>query len=212
MLEIPRITISIPCFGRPERTKRSIECIINQNISGWEAFIMGDCCPDFQKLINNGYLEQLKQEQLKLGNLIHYFNASERGGGCGYKLTNYAIENASGKYLIFYANDDVILSNHFENYLEIENTDLDFMYFNSYVDVTSSIRNTQLANCQIGHSEIILKTEIAKKLPKHSAKYGHDWEFISELMKTSNGKKSVKNIITYHVMSIPSVGTKDIIN
>ena len=49
----PRITISITCYGRPERTKRSIQCILDQDINGWEAFIMGDCCPDFQKLIDN---------------------------------------------------------------------------------------------------------------------------------------------------------------
>lgn len=212
MLEIPRITVSLPCFGRPERTKRSIECILNQNINNWEAFIIGDCCPDFQELINNGYLEKIKQEQLKLGNIIHYFNANERGGGCGYKLTNYAIKNASGKYFIFYANDDIILSNHFENYLEIENTDLDYMYFNSWVDPIQNVRDSKMGNSQIGHSEIILKTELAKKLPIHSPKYGHDWEFINEMSLQSKGKKSNKNIITYKVMSVPSLGTKDVID
>jgi len=212
MLKIPRITVSLPCFGRPERTKRSIECILNQNINNWEAFIMGDCCPDFQELINNGYLEKIKQEQLKLGNIIHYFNSNERGGGCGYKLTNYAIKNASGKYFIFYANDDIILSNHFENYLEIENTNLDYMYFNSWIDPIQKIRDSKMGNSQIGHSEIILKTKLAKKLQIHSPKYGHDWEFINEMKTQSKGTKSTKNIITYKVMSVPSLGTKDIID
>lgn len=61
----PRITISITCYGRPERTKRSIQCILDQDINNWEAFIMGDCCPDFQKLIDSGYLQSIKEEQEK---------------------------------------------------------------------------------------------------------------------------------------------------
>ena len=89
----PRITISIACFGRPERTKRSIQCILDQDINGWEAFIMGDACPDFQKLIDSGYLQSIKEEQEKKGNIIHYFNAETNGGGCGYKLINHAVEN-----------------------------------------------------------------------------------------------------------------------
>lgn len=208
----PRITISIACFGRPERTKRSIQCILDQDINGWEAFIMGDCCPHFQKLIDSGYLQSIKEEQEKKGNIIHYFNAEVNGGGCGYKLINYAIENATGKYFIFYANDDVILNNHFSNYLEIENTDLDYMYFNSWVDVWNKQRTALLGNSQIGHSEIILKTELAKKLPPHEKHYGHDWDFIYNMTKQGKGSKSNSRELTYRVMSIQGQGTKDTID
>ena len=205
----PRITISIACFGRPERTKRSIQCILGQDINGWEAFIMGDCCPHFQKLIDSGYLQSIKEEQEKKGNIIHYFNAEVNGGGCGYKLINYAIQNATGKYLIFYANDDVILNNHFSNYLEIENTDLDYMYFNSWVDPIDSRRNAALAPCQIGHSEIILTSKLAKSLPAHDDIYGHDWRFIEKMIVLGRGKKSTSQTLSYRVMSVPNFGTKD---
>jgi len=197
-----RLTLSMPCFGRPERTKRSIECIINQDTNGWEAFIMGDCCPHFQKLIDSGYLESIKLEQEKKGNIIHYFNAEVNGGGCGYKLTNHAIRNASGKYFIFYANDDILLPNHFSNYLEIEKEpDLDFMYFNTWVDPTRSIRNSFLQYCLIGHSEIIVKTDLAKEITPHNDRYGHDWDFIKEVIEKGKGKKSESNYLTYLVMS-----------
>ncbi len=207
-----RLTISIPCYGRPERTKRSIQCILDQDVDGWEAFIMGDCCPDFQKLIDNGYLQSIKEEQEKKGNIIHFFNAEVNGGGCGYKLTNHAIQNATGKYFIFFANDDIIDPNHFRNYLEIENTDLDYMFFNSFIDPIGKIRESRLAPSVIGHSEIILKTELAKKLPEHSAKYGHDWEFINNMSTQGKGEKSKNNITSYRVMHVPNLGTKDRIN
>jgi glycosyltransferase involved in cell wall biosynthesis len=207
-----RITVSLPCFGRPLRTKRSIECIINQNINNWEAFIMGDCCPHFQELIDSGYLETIKQEQALKGNIIHYFNAEVNGGGCGYKLTNYAIQNATGKYFIFYANDDIIFEDHFSNYLEIENTDLDYMFFNSWIDPIDKARDSTIAPSQIGHSEIILTTELAKQLPEHLPIYGHDWEFISAMLKQGKGEKSKSNTLSYRVMHVPSFGTKDEIN
>jgi hypothetical protein len=207
-----RITVSLPCFGRPLRTKRSIECIINQNINNWEAFIMGDHCPHFQELIDSGYLETIKQEQALKGNIIHYFNAEVNGGGCGYKLTNYAIQNATGKYFIFYANDDIIFEDHFSNYLEIENTDLDYMFFNSWIDPIGKARNSTMAPSQIGHSEIVLTTELAKQLPEHLPIYGHDWEFISAMLKQGKGEKSKSNTLSYRVMHVPSFGTKDEIN
>lgn len=43
------------------------------------------------------------------------------------------------------------------------------MYFNSWVDVWNKQRTALLGNSQIGHSEIILKTELAKKLPPHGS-------------------------------------------
>jgi len=207
-----RLTLSMPCFGRPERTKRSIDCILSQDINGWEAFIMGDCCPDFQKLIDSGYLESIKLEQEKRGNIINYFNAEENGGGCGYKLTNHAIQNATGKYLIFYANDDIILPNHMSNYLEIEkNPDLDFMYFNTWVDPYNSIRQPFLAEGMVGHSEMIFRTELIKTITPHNSRYGHDWGFIREVNEKGKGDKSNNENYTYLVMALQN-DTKDVID
>lgn len=201
----PRITISIACYKRPERTKRSIQCILDQNLNGWEAFIMGDACPDFQKLIDNGYLQSIKEEQEKKGNIIHYFNAPINGGGCGYKLINYAVENATGKYLVFYANDDVILPNHFSHYLsEIENTEYDLVYYNSHLAPLKSNRETKLQISSIGHCDIIIKTDLAKRLKPHSERYTHDWDFIQEASKKGKVKKANSKLATYKVMRLGS--------
>lgn len=204
-----RLTVSMPCFGRPLRTKRSIECILAQDTNGWEAIIIGDCCPHFQELIDSGWMAEKQAEAKKKGNRIVAFNASKRQGGCGYSQTNFAIEHARGKYLIFYANDDVILPNHFSNYLEIESTDLDYMYFNSFVAPAKQVRNSILGPSQIGHSEIILTTELARKCRPHTNKYGHDWEFIYDMMKDGKGKKSKSKFTTYHIMHVPNMGTVD---
>jgi glycosyltransferase involved in cell wall biosynthesis len=119
----------MPCYGRPIRTKRAINSIINQTEKSWEALIVGDNCPVIQELIdskeyNNHYPTESK---FVLENLpINY-------GHCGYAITNMNIKRAVGEYFVFMANDDIILNNHLENYLsEIEGTDYDFVYFDSF--------------------------------------------------------------------------------
>jgi glycosyltransferase involved in cell wall biosynthesis len=207
------LTVSIPCFGRPQRTKRAIECLLSQNVNNWEAFIMGDACPYFQNLIDSNYLEQIKKEQLKKGNIIHYFNAKKNGGGWGHKLTNYAIEHATGEYFIFYDNDDIILPNHFENYLsEIKNTEYDMVYYNSHLAPFNEDRETILAPSCIGHCDVIIKTKTAKTILPHSEKYTHDWDFIYELTQKGKYKKSTSKLTTYRVMRLgsgPSVDNLD---
>lgn len=204
-----RLTVSMPCWGRPERTKRSIEAILAQDTDGWEAIVIGDHCPHFQKMIDSGWIYEKQQEAMEKGSKLIAFNAPKHSGGCGYKQTNFAIEQAWGKYLVFYANDDVILPNHFSHYLEIEGTDLDYMYFNSFVAPIPEVRLSELAPGRIGHSEIILKTELARKIKPHQNKYGHDWEFIYEMVRHGKGRKSNSQQVTYNIMHVPNYGTVD---
>jgi hypothetical protein len=206
---VPRLTVSIPCWGRPQRTKRAIEAIVNQDTHGWEALITGDHCKDFQRLIDSGWLENKAQEARNKGNRLIYDNLPDRTGACGYHITNSHIQKATGKYLIFYANDDLILPNHFSHYLEIEDTDLDYMYFNSYLGPLKHARVSELAPSKIGHSEIIVRTDLAKKARPHQPKYGHDWDFIYDVIHNGKGKKSESTLTTYHVMHVPNYGTID---
>ncbi len=86
------------------------------------------------------------------------------------------------------------------------------MYFDSFLDPVKKPRISHLGFCQIGHSEIIVKTDIAKKCKPHSEKYGHDWDFISEVMSMGKCVKSTSSLQTYHVMHIPSIGCSDVID
>lgn len=209
-----RVSISMPCYGRPLRTKRAIESILSQDTNGWEAIIQGDCCPHFQQLIDTGYMEEIAEYARSKGNDVIYRNTSRNYGGCGYRQTNWAIQNGRGKYFTFMANDDVITSDHLSHYLEIEQTTYDYMYFNSFLHPINEIRYSVLAPSQIGHSEIIVKTSLARTVRSHHPRYGHDWDFINGIVVKSNGNgiKSKTENATYHVMHIPSFGTKDIID
>lgn len=163
-----RLTLSMPCFGRPKRTIRAINCIANQSINGWEALVIGDGCSVMQDFIDSDYFKDIIQMCSYNGNNLYIDNNSTNQGGHGFAITNRNIKEAEGKYFIFYANDDIILPNHFENYLsQIENTDLDFVYFNSEVKPINSLRVSRLEYGMIGHSELIVRTDFLKQMPMH---------------------------------------------
>ena len=56
-----RLSVSMPCYGRPQRTIRAINCIANQSINGWEAFVIGDGCPVMQDFIDSDYFKDIIQ-------------------------------------------------------------------------------------------------------------------------------------------------------
>lgn len=198
-----RLTVSMPCFGRPQRTIRAINCIANQNINGWEAYIVGDGCPVMRDFIESKYFAGLIDQCSYNGNNLMICNNPINQGGHGFAITNNNIQLAQGKYFTFFANDDIILPNHFENYLsQIEGTDLDFVYFDSFVAPRNSIRNAQLQYGMIGHSELIVRTEFLKQMPMHDAEYSHDFALIQNMMQNGKHKKAVNCHPTYHVMSL----------
>jgi glycosyltransferase involved in cell wall biosynthesis len=199
-----RLSIVVPCFGRPARTRRIIRNILNQTIDNWEAFVIGDGCPQFQEMVDSGEVGRFISEAKSRGNILHCFNLNENYGGFGYQITNYAAKNAIGEYFIFAGNDDIIYENHFEHYLsEIEETDLDLVYYNTYVAPTDSIRISKLECNHIGHSEIIIKTNLIRDF-QHKPVYAHDWDFISYLLSNNIKQKKSKTInYTYIVTHLP---------
>ena len=198
-----RLSVSMPCFGRPQRTIRAINCIANQSINGWEALVIGDGCPIMQDFIDSDYFKDIIEMCSYNGNDLIIENNSVNQGGHGFAITNNNIKIAQGEYFTFFANDDIILPNHFENYLsQIENTDLDFVYFNSEVKPTNSLRVSRLEYGMIGHSELIVRTEFIRQMPTHNEHYGHDWALIQSMMLNGKHKKAENSPATYYVMSL----------
>lgn len=193
----------MPCYLRPQRTIRAIESICNQTINGWEALVVGDGCPKMADFIVSNYFSDIVREANSKGNSLLISNLSENRGGHGYFITNMNIQRAKGKYFTFMANDDVIQPNHFENYLNgIEGSDLDFAYFNSYIEPHGGIRDAQLRFGGIGHSEIIVRTDFIQKMPPHTDVYGHDWHLIENMINSSAKYQKCSGFATYVVKAL----------
>lgn len=211
----PIITVIMPCFRRLEQTKRAIESILNQDIGNWEAIIMGDNCPEFERLINSGYLEGCKRRAEKNNCLFTYFNSKVRSGYYGRELLNKAYRIMKGKYFVFLNNDDIILPNHFRHYLsEIHQTRLDLVYYNTKIfsryvpihgwcKILSYDRETRFTRSQIGHCDLIIKSSFIKKhnfqLGKNIVN-GLDWE-LANFVKLKNGRiKKAESVYSSYII------------
>jgi len=195
-----RITISMPCFGRPKRTVRGINSILEQTITDYEALIVGDGCPVFQNIIDN---RERLLSPVSSGAKLVLENLPKNYGSYGYHITNMNIQRAEGEYFLFMANDDLIEPNHFEQRLKyIEDTEYDFVYFNTRIRPDGGyVRKPILERHCIGHSELIIKTSFLKSMPPHRDKYEHDWDLVGDML--SNGAKCryIDKSPTYTVMS-----------
>ncbi len=202
-----KLSVCLPCNGRPKRTIRILEQIKQQTLQGWELFVIGDNCSYFQNIIGSGYLEEYRKEAEINGNKVIYANLDIHYGGYGYHIRNLVKRQANSPYLIYIDNDDCILPNHFENYLsEIEGTDYDLVYFNSYVEPLNDIRISNLSIGNIGHSEIIVRLDFIKEIPDHVPEYEHDWVFINNIIKNKAKVSKAKiNEATYIVKSIYAI-------
>jgi glycosyltransferase involved in cell wall biosynthesis len=197
---MPKVSIIMPCLDRPQSTKRAIHSILSQSETSWEAFIIGDNCSNIESLIKNK--EYIEQDPNKF--IIE--NLPKRYGGYGYHIRNEYIKRANGDYVVFLDNDDYFLENHLENYLsEIENTDMHFVYYNTWV-IHNGERYPRLEENHIGHSELIIRTDFLKTIPKVSSNYGHDWELIQNMINMgARSKKANSRKLTYRVMGIGDI-------
>jgi glycosyltransferase involved in cell wall biosynthesis len=201
----PRITVCVPIFGRPARTYRLIECLAKQNIDNIEVFLIGDGCPIWENEIK-GWAKRLCEKQAKKGNRYVAMNLEKNYGGFGYHIRNMMKDLATAPYLCFIDNDDWVKPNHLQFYLsEIENTDLDFVYYNTYNHAIGLLRDARASMGLIGHSELCIRTEFFKTLPNQGPEYGHDWNMIEGMLLTTDKyKKAESRDWTYRVMSTPA--------
>jgi glycosyltransferase involved in cell wall biosynthesis len=183
-----RISIVMPCYGRPQRTRRAIESIKGQTVQDFEAFVFWDKCPLYDPSPIEGDPR------------FTYGNMPINSGYCGYQLLNLGISLATSPYFVFLDNDNFLESNHFESYLgEIEGTDYDFVYFDMLVRGTRW--ETKLAYSRIDQGAVIVRTDVLKDIPAQSPLYWKDWEMVQHLLAKRCKHKKSKNFPTYHMMT-----------
>lgn len=202
-----RVSVSMSCCGRPQRTIRAVKSILNQSMDNYEILIFIDLLKDLN------YWDELSKD-LEMVMLTQCNPLCPRNiqvgmflgdtGEYGYKAKNLHKQKASGKYFVFLDNDDVVLPNHLENYLsQIEGTDLDFAYYDTFVEPTNSIRSADLKHGCIGHSELIIRTDFLRQMPDYNGEYGHDWELVQNMVKAgAKYKRAVTDQRTYIIKSV----------
>jgi hypothetical protein len=202
----PILTLVVPCWGRPARTRRLINNVLAQTENNWEAFIIGDGCPIFQTLIDSGEADFYMNLAKEKGNKLYVSNAKTHTGNWGQLITDQIIDKATGKYFIFAGNDDILKPNHFSHYLsEIKDTDYDMVAYPHHILPNNRILIPKWESCQVGHGNIIIKTLTLQKAPKVTASPTHDWSLINELLLLgAKTKLADSREVTYLATSVNS--------
>lgn len=205
----PRITISLPCYKRPQRTIRAIESILAQTVQDFELLITSDGDMDIWMVLLKWFkVEHISSDGINIHKNRYTIKLTMNPvheGKWGTEIRNQHIQAATGKYFMFMGSDDVLLPNHLENILGmIEERDLDLVCFDVWLNPLGVPRNTQLKKDHCGHNDTIFRTELLKQAPPHEPVYGHDYACVKYLMYISDKCERVGNRPqTYHVMSLP---------
>jgi hypothetical protein len=196
----PMLTLVVPCWGRPLSTRRLLLDVVGQTVDRWEALFVGDCCPLLDRLFDEPIVNALISECEVRGNTIKKVQLDKNYGGFGYQAMNTGISLARGEFTIFAGNDDRLSPVHFQNYLyPVMKGDLDLVLFDSVIKGLG-LRKSELKLGSVGHSEIIVRSSVAKRAPAHGPEYGHDWRFILDLMSlTGRSAKDLRGVATYNV-------------
>lgn len=205
----------MPSYMRPQRTKRMLYCLLNQNFNGFELLFIGDSCPVYDVLMEDPWFANWKKEFEQKGNYLVLANSLEHKGCYGAHAIKYAVEKASGEYFCWVNNDDILTHEHITNYhRSIFKTDLDFVYNDTLVNtggVGLVARVAQLKEGCIGHSELVVRTDFLKKIFKddyffsaYCSGYGHDWQLVKMMMRSSKYAHGPFMQKTYIVMSTPT--------
>lgn len=205
-----KIALIVPCYERPERTLRAIQNVLEQDLNGWECYFAGDNCPFIQSMVDSGEVHKYIDIAKNKGNKLAIFNLPIHYGGWGYQCRNLCVKLCSAEYVMYMDNDDTIEKNHFSSYYnEIVNTELDFVYFNTWIDPIENanskkgrLRDSKLEHGSIGHQEIIVKSSVLKQMPLEKEFYGHDWKLIETMLDWGATFKKSTNQPTYNIMGV----------
>ena len=201
-----KLTCICPVWKRPQRTIRAIESVIAQEFEGYEMLFIGDACPLFQERIDDGTFEKYSQQAAEKGNMMIFKNLEQHGGGWGHAARKEGIDIATGKYICFLDNDDMLKPNHFTNYYTFmeNNPDIDAGYLNAYTVPWNKERNCTLSQGGIGNAELIIKADVLKKEYELDNQYEHDWRLVKRMLEKKYKFKKSTSRATYMIMSIPN--------
>jgi glycosyltransferase involved in cell wall biosynthesis len=216
------ITVIIPSWQRPQRTERAIRSVLAQTVAEWELLIVGDACPVLPSVVARVFdalpddeFERYVDERMQLVHglflgrnaTVAVHNLPTHEGRYGTQCLNWGIQHASGEYVCFLGNDDYVLPGHlYARQQSIEGTGFDVVFHDALLKYPDGyrVRESKLAPSLVGGSELIVRTELARKVGFQSGEYGHDWTFIQGLID-AGAKIAHCPSASYVVTHIPNV-------
>jgi glycosyltransferase involved in cell wall biosynthesis len=173
----PAVTVILPSYLRPQRTRRAIASVTAQTWPDWELWIVGDGCPVIEEAV----------APFRGDGRIQFANLFPHEGQWGTQCLNYGLQHATGRYVCFLGNDDYLEPEHLATRLtSIAGTSYDFVYHDARIHLADRdfLRGDgSLAFGQVGGSELICRRLflVEHGLTFRDTAYGHDHTWIEDL-------------------------------
>lgn len=214
------VSIIVPSYERPQRTRRAIQAILDQKFTGtWQALVVGDKCPAIDEMLQSGEASTFMEQAKHQGNSMAIFNLPIHYGGWGYQCRITGIRLSYTNYTVFMDNDDVILPNHLQSYYDaISGTENDFMALCTKLEPIENagapngrIRVPEMENGKVGYQELIVKSSFLKRMPPQEPIYNADWHLVQNMINAAAKFEIVTdNTPTHIIMGVGELREKNI--
>ena len=159
-------------------------------------------------IVHDGPNKELKQELTQnnyLGTNIKFIEYPERQNDYGHTLRGWALQKfVSNKYVLI-TNGDNYYTPIFVD--EISKCEQDFIYFdmihshptkNNHNQTSYGLLNSKLQRGWIDMGNVVIKSELAKKIGFTHRDYAADWHYFNDILKTSPSIKKIDKILMTH--------------
>jgi len=169
-----KISIIIPTYNRNKNLETCIESVLNQNYKNIEILICHD----------GTWVESFFYNDDR----IYYFNTENRTNNYGTNQRNLLLEKVTGDYIIYLDDDNILYDNYINKMIEqIDNNTgmvICKIHFNDK-NWTNLIlpRQNKIIPCEIDSLNILIISEIAKKVKWDNIDIGHDHRYITNCEK-----------------------------
>lgn len=171
-----KVSVIIPVYNAEKYLKKCLDSVINQTLPDIEIICVNDCSKDSSLNILKEY--SLKDERIKI------IDCEQNGGESVAR--NIGIDNASGDYLAFVDNDDVI--------------DLDFFekLYNRAIETNADITKAEFYSIDFNGKKYIAKNQ-NKGLEENKYLFSYPWWtaiYKSKFLKENDLKLPVGYLIS----------------
>lgn len=152
-----------------------------------ELFFRGDACPVYAGILAEPWFPEAVAAARERGIEVVTGNSPTRDG-TPTTIINEAVALGRGRYLMFMANDDALLPGHVARRFRFAaERDLVMVYGDSRIDAgpVTYQRHARIEYGCIGHAEIAVRMDVARRVPPHHRGYGHDWDFIRSVLEVA---------------------------
>lgn len=192
------VSIIAVTYGQNSILKCFINSIKSQTNNNWELYIIHDG-------LNPKLKKELQDECYLIKDKIKFIEHPTRTENYGHLLRKWALDNLNLKdYVLITNGDNYYTPNMIDEVLKRNEELIFFDLVHSHKNVNNlnkqsyGYMNSQLKSSHIDIGNVVIKSNLAKKVGFNSIKFAADWDYISEILQLNPSIYKIDKILFVH--------------